>query len=163
MFVPRDPSLPLQLLALFTGKELQQRVCGSEDIDVELLKEHTIYEECDEADEHIQFFWDVLRNDFSQPERSNLIQFIGATKRLYDRAGWPEKYKLTIKGVPATGSIDGRLPRAYTCFFRLHLPAYSSAEVMCERLRTAMTSCKTLDGEEKDEDEDNEEGAERWG
>lgn len=41
-------------------------------------------------------------------------------------------------------AMDG-LPTAQTCFFQLRLPPYSSQEVLAERLRYAINSCRSID------------------
>jgi hypothetical protein len=44
-------------------------------------------------------------------------------------------------------NADIRLPHAETCFFNIKLPAYSSVEVMRERLLYAITHTKTIDAD----------------
>ena len=41
----------------------------------------------------------------------------------------------------------GRLPKADTCFFTLHLPAYSSCEVLRERIMYAIRHCTDMDAD----------------
>jgi hypothetical protein len=36
---------------------------------------------------------------------------------------------------------------SHTCYFILDLPAYSTAEIMYERLNYAITSCPSIDGD----------------
>lgn len=43
------------------------------------------------------------------------------------------------------GGGDLRLPKADTCFFTLHLPAYSSAQALREKLRYAIDNCADMD------------------
>ena len=43
--------------------------------------------------------------------------------------------------------IDTRLPTAHTCFFSLHLPRYSSDEVMRKNLLYAIENCTALDAD----------------
>jgi hypothetical protein len=43
------------------------------------------------------------------------------------------------------GNIDNYLPVSHTCFFKLDLPAYTSKEVMREKLTYAITHCQAID------------------
>jgi len=43
---------------------------------------------------------------------------------------------------------DQYLPVAHTCFFSLELPAYSSLEIMKEKLRYASFNCTAIDGDD---------------
>ncbi|KAF1334195.1 Hect-domain containing peotein, partial [Globisporangium splendens] len=83
--------VPVQLLQLCVWSELQQWICGSLDINVELLK------------------------------------------------------------VPpaTTKNQDDLLPKADTCFFNIELPAYSTEEIMREKLLLAITLCTSLDGDDQ--------------
>ena len=37
------------------------------------------------------------------------------------------------------------LPTAQTCFFQLKLPVYSSKEMLAEKLRYAISNCRSID------------------
>ena len=41
-------------------------------------------------------------------------------------------------------SADG-LPTSQTCFFQIRLPTYSSQTILTERLRYAITHCRSID------------------
>lgn len=43
---------------------------------------------------------------------------------------------------------DVYFPVAHTCFFSLELPAYSSLEIMKEKLRYAIFNCEAIDGDD---------------
>ena len=43
------------------------------------------------------------------------------------------------------GNVDGHLPVSHTCFFQLDLPAYSTKEIMREKLVYAITHCQAID------------------
>lgn len=52
------------------------------------------------------------------------------------------------------GDQDKRLPKADTCFFNIELPAYSSVEVMRERLLFAMnTDADSMNADNPDVDD----------
>ena len=44
-------------------------------------------------------------------------------------------------------AVDARLPTAHACFFSLHLPRYSSDEVLRRNLLYAVENCTALDGD----------------
>lgn len=43
---------------------------------------------------------------------------------------------------------DSVLPEAFTCFFLLKLPQYSSQDILREKLSYAINSCKSIDTDE---------------
>ena len=90
-----------------------------------------------------------------QEQRRKFIKFVWGQERLpatdseYVRRG----VRLLIKPVLAApigpgASIDQLLPRADTCFFNLELPAYSSEEVMYQRMMTVLSIDCGLDGDD---------------
>jgi hypothetical protein len=42
---------------------------------------------------------------------------------------------------------DTRLPAATTCYFTLKLPAYSSLEVMTQKMRYVIANCAEIDAD----------------
>ncbi len=40
---------------------------------------------------------------------------------------------------------DQSLPTSQTCFFQLRIPSYSSQDILAERLRYAITHCRSID------------------
>lgn len=137
--------IPQRLLSLFTWDELETMVCGKPDIDVELLRSTTEYSGCRHDDQHVQYFWQALR-EFTPEERSMLIRFTWGRSRLpLNAASFPQRFKLqNYNRHPA----DNYLPISHTCFFSLELPAYSSLEVMKEKLRYAIYNCTAIDGDD---------------
>eukprot|EP00478_Filoreta_tenera_P000066 GABV01000066.1.p1 GENE.GABV01000066.1~~GABV01000066.1.p1 ORF type:complete len:531 (+),score=242.17 GABV01000066.1:681-2273(+) len=150
--------VPEELLSLMTWQELERLVCGVPTIDVELLKRHTEYSNCNESDPHIQHFWTVLR-EFSQEERRKFLKFVWAQERLpssdaeFSRGG--HKVRLLIKGPPQSNdstdeakTIDASFPRADTCFGNCLLPRYSSLEVMRRQLTLVINLDAGMDADE---------------
>jgi hypothetical protein len=68
--------VPWGYLTLFTAHELEEAVCGKGYIDVEMLKRHTRYEDYDESSPHIQRFWSVLSDMFSEEQKKLLLIFV---------------------------------------------------------------------------------------
>jgi hypothetical protein len=83
---------------------------------------------------------DVLMS-LSQEERVGFIKFMSALSRLPIGGIRALQPRITVVKMPEEqeNSPDQRLPKASTCSHSLILPAYSSSEVMRERLRLAIT------------------------
>ena len=136
--------VPTQWHRIFTWDELKQMVGGECNVDVDLLRRHTEYHErVEEGAEYITFFWEIL-NEFSPEERSQFIQFAYAQPRIpgNDRE-WASTRTLRMRIMPPPTSKSGVpgdsvLPTAQTCFFDVHLPKYSSKEVMKRKLKLAI-------------------------
>ena len=55
--------------------------------------------------------------------------------------------QLTDASAVESCSEDARLPTSHTCFFSLHLPKYSSEEILRKRLLYAISNCVALDAD----------------
>lgn len=146
--------VPAKLLALFTGAELETMVCGTPEVDVDLLQRCTEYSGCNSTDTHVEWFWNVLRG-FTQEERSAFLRFVWGRARLpASDKEFPQLFKLQSFSMPSSSSstrrrrgIDDFLPVSHTCFFSLELPAYTSEDVLREKLRYAIYNCQEIDGD----------------
>ncbi len=154
--------VPVGLFSLFTETELERLVCGRATIDLALLKRHTEYAGVSPDAPHVGYFWQVLE-EFGQEERRRFIKFAWAQERLPSTDDEFERYPRTRMMIKAyTGSlprepasnessassadspvevpprhrptVDQVSITADTCFFNVTLPAYSSLEVMRQRL-----------------------------
>ncbi|ETW03314.1 hypothetical protein, variant [Aphanomyces invadans] len=144
---------PLQLLPLCTWTELQQWIGGSQVIDIDLLKRHTKYAAgmTVEAYPHLEYFWQVLHG-FSEEDKRRFINFAWGQESLpaddaeFDRT----RTRLLIKPPThaASHSQDSLLPKADTCFFNIELPAYSSVQVMKDKLHLAINLCMSMDADD---------------
>jgi hypothetical protein len=131
--------IPARFLSLLTWKELELEVCGSPDIDLDLLKQHTEYRGCVVHDAHIRYFWNVLEK-FSQLERAQFLRFVWGRSRL------PPPSKFTAKmTIDSTNISIAHLPLAHTCFFSMELPRYTSEDMMRDKLLKAITFCSSMD------------------
>ena len=125
--------VPLDGLALFTAAELETMVCGDADWDVEFLKKNTELRGIHRNDARIGFLWDAL-GGFSKEERGLFLQFVWGRSRM--PSSLPDKFKVDDGGSGfGDGNPNDRLPTASTCFFALHLPAYTEADALKEKLR----------------------------
>ena len=73
--------VPVPLLALFTGAELETMVCGSREISISLLKSITTYRKVDPTAPLARWFWEVMES-FNQMERSLFLRFVWGRTRL---------------------------------------------------------------------------------
>lgn len=146
--------VPAKLLSLFTGAELETMVCGTPEVDVDLLQRCTEYSGCNSSDTHVEWFWNVLRS-FTHEERSAFLRFVWGRARLpANDKEFPQLFKLQSFSMPSSSSasrrrrgIDDFLPVSHTCFFSLELPAYTSEAVLREKLRYAIYNCQEIDGD----------------
>ena len=104
------------------------------EIDIELLKRHTVYEGYSPGDKTIKLFWKVMES-FTDDERSRYVRFAWGRSRLPSATGlWTSKHKLTRRSGP-----EKQLPIAHTCFFSVEMPVYTTEEGMRWGLTTAIT------------------------
>lgn len=73
--------IPVPLMSLFTGFEIETMVCGSPDIPLNLLKSVATYKGIDPNMGLIRWFWEVME-EFSNTERSLFLRFVWGRTRL---------------------------------------------------------------------------------
>ncbi|ETW06738.1 hypothetical protein H310_02903 [Aphanomyces invadans] len=136
----------LRLLRLFTWMELEALVCGTPDVDIDLLEKCTEYSSCSPTNQHVVWFWEVLR-EYNQEARQAFLRFVWGRSRLPRsvqefQAG--QQFKLqAFERHPA----DMYMPVSHTCFFSLELPRYTSRDVLSSRLTYAIYNCIAIDGD----------------
>ena len=133
--------VPINLLNLFNWKQVEVMVCGAPDINVDVFMKNTEYDGIEKTSQCVNFFWEVLREMTAQ-QRSMFLRFVWGRSRL-PASGEFRKFKLTR--LNKAGNIDDYLPVSHTCFFQLDLPAYSSKEIMRDKLLYAITHCQAID------------------
>ncbi|CAK4666319.1 unnamed protein product [Aphanomyces euteiches] len=136
--------LPVSLMGIFTGLEFELMVCGSPEVDIDLLAQCTEYSSCSATDQHVVWVWNTLRK-FSHEERSAFLRFVWGRSRLpHTAAEFPQSFKLqSFNKSPA----DTYLPVAHTCFFAIEVPAYSSEELLAKKLIYAIYNCQEIDAD----------------
>jgi len=146
--------IPEQLLGILSWEELEERVCGSRDIDIKLLKRHTEYgPDVDKNAPHIQYLWKTLEG-FTQEQRRRFVKFAFAQERLpsTDEGFSHPKIRMLIKSSRYGGkkgkNQDNAMPHADTCFFNVEIPAYSSEEIMRKRLTTVVNMDWGMSGDD---------------
>jgi hypothetical protein len=130
---------------LFTWEQLEAMVCGIPKVDLALLESVAEYSSCSPQDVHVQLFWQALK-EFTNEELQALIKFTWGRARLpLTAAGFTQRFRIqNFQLTPA----DSYFPVAHTCFFSLMLPAYSSLEIMKDKLRYAIFNCEAIDMDE---------------
>jgi len=133
--------VPVGCFALWSWRELEMRVCGNPEIDVDLLKKKCTYENCEESDQHVRFLWQALEN-FAQQDLQRFLRFCWGRSRLP-----PEGSPMWNDGFKIAGAEDltsNGLPRAHTCFFQIDLPKYESRQVCEDRVLFAIRNCLSM-------------------
>jgi len=134
--------VPIQLIRLWSWRDLQERVCGVPEVDIENLKRHTTYKNCSSSNEHVGYMWESLEL-FTQKQRRSFLRFVWGRSSLPTVEKWERNF--TVQLLSATD--DSRLPCSHTCFFTLDLPTYSSAEVCHGKLLYCITNCLAIDAD----------------
>eukprot|EP01119_Soliformovum_irregulare_P023983 TRINITY_DN8500_c0_g1_i1.p1 TRINITY_DN8500_c0_g1~~TRINITY_DN8500_c0_g1_i1.p1 ORF type:complete len:1141 (-),score=425.00 TRINITY_DN8500_c0_g1_i1:16-3438(-) len=136
--------VPIQLLAMFSWRELELSVCGKREVNLELLKRNTKYANgYRKTDAAIAMFWRVF-NEFSTKDRELFLRFVWGRSRLPNsHEDFDEKFVI----MPTHVNNDNILPISHTCFFQLELPAYSSDEVMKTKILYAINECREIDAD----------------
>jgi hypothetical protein len=118
--------IPVGILKLISWNELEMLVCGKPILDIELLKENTLYRGCNETDEIVQYFWKCLE-EFTAEERAMYLRFVWGRSRLpLTSKDFPMKHRVEMLH---HANPDVALPQSHTCFFSLEIPKYSSYEI----------------------------------
>ena len=125
-----ETQLPGACLNFMRWDELQELVCGNPKIDIGLLYSATEYERgCSSTDQHLVWFWELLRNDFSEDDKRAFIRFVwGRTRLPLNRAAFTQVFKLQGFSVRSGGSADDYLPVSHTCFFSVEIPRLVTAD-----------------------------------
>ena len=109
-------------------------MAGKAEIDLDYLRAHTELRGYDPGCDHIRWFWAAMAS-FSHEDRAMFIRFVWGRNRLPQRGQpWPQRFVIEH----ARDASEGQLPETHTCFFSIELPAYSSEQMMRDRLLTAI-------------------------
>jgi len=126
---------------VFTPEELGSLIVGLPEIDVENWKAFTVYENgFDETSEQIQWFWNILENNFSPADRVQLLEFITGSSQV-PLGGFSNLRNGASRakgGMTVVYETMPTLPAADKSFNTLHLPAYASQDELETNLRFAM-------------------------
>jgi hypothetical protein len=135
-----DVMVPLKMLSLFSWFDLETLVCGSPDIDIELLRKNTKYCGLSSSAAVVKYFWKAL-SSFSSEERQLFLRFVWGRNRLpVAENEWSSQFTINALSVDPEN-----LPIAHTCFFSLDLPPYENLDQCREKLRYAIYNCQAID------------------
>lgn len=139
--------IPEPALTVFDPTELELILCGLPTIDVDDWINNTTYSGYYEAkgSQHqvVEWFWEVVREDFDQKMKARLLQFVTGTSGVPSQGfsvlqgNDGDLCKFCINGV--SHEYYGVYPRAHTCFNRIDLPNYSSKQDLRERVGQAVS------------------------
>jgi hypothetical protein len=139
--------IPSNALTLLTHHELAERVCGNVNIDLAVLRRHTVYAPKKYSDAHpyIVTFWSVL-SSFSADECKMFLTFCWARNRLPVDSGTStatsHTWRLKVNINESSKADD--LPTSETCFFNLNIPLYPTVEQLHGKLLFAVTNCSSI-------------------
>lgn len=138
--------VPEAALTIFDPNELELILCGLPKIDMTDWMNNTKYsgyfESGGSRDRVVEWFWQVVNEDFDQEKRARLLQFVTGTSGVPPRGfavlqgNDGNIKKFCIHGVSREQYV---YPRAHTCFNRIDLPNYSSRSELRERLSQAVS------------------------
>ena len=128
---------------LITPQDLEEFITGEPKLDLQLLREKTIYDSYEPNSKLIQDFWKVLES-FTEEERSLYLKFVSGRSRLPDARSinFFHKIQKLNKRNP-----DNYMPVSTTCYFTISLPNYSSYEILRDKLRYAIHNCNSIDAD----------------
>jgi len=131
-----------RILSLFTWYDLERMICGDPNINIELLRKHTVYQGgISSTSSVVKHFWNTLHS-FSQYERQLFLRFVWGRNRLpATENDWGQE-TFTIK---ALNTSPDSLPIAHTCFFSIDLPPYKTFKQCREKLLYAINNCQAID------------------
>lgn len=132
--------VPVRILSLFTWSDLEVMVCGQANIDIELLRKHTVYQGLSASSPEVKFLWKALHS-LTAEEKQRFLRFVWGRNRLPTTDDdWTTNF--TLKSIAT--STDA-LPIAHTCFFSMDLPPYSSYKLCREKILYAVYNCQAID------------------
>lgn len=134
--------VPLSSLKTFTPEQLEAKICGSS-IDIEAFANNTVYEHgLTPETPVVQYFWQVLK-ELPHDQQTQFVQFALARSRLPVSPRWPVPFRIHPMKRHEVADEDPFCITVSTCFNTMTLPAYSSKQVLKEKLLLSIT-CKTM-------------------
>lgn len=73
--------IPLQLIKIFNHKELELLISGLPTIDFDDLRANTDYQNINESDHVVQWFWEALL-EFDATEAAEFLQFVTGSSKV---------------------------------------------------------------------------------
>ena len=125
-----------------TGTVISLLAQGSNIITTEQLKQITIFDVVIRQIPNLEAnYWKAV-SMMTNEQRSLLLKFITTLPRLPNPA-INKDFNITV--LLMSNSDEGMLPVAATCFNKLILPPYSSAEIAYQKITMAIEACQTME------------------
>ncbi|CAG9330099.1 unnamed protein product [Blepharisma stoltei] len=133
--------VPIDKLNLFTAAQLRDLICLNQEVKLEVLEENTVYENCWRTDAHIEYFWGAIKS-LKESDHAKFIDYIARRSKLIE---WDWPLKFTIAKHSKSGAVNKLAPIVDNAIFRLELPAYTSPEIMKEKIIFAIAHNNKFD------------------
>lgn len=145
-----DVTFKSSFLKMISWHDLELKIVGNEEIDIDRLKDMTQYKNCTANHDVVKRFWKVLAS-FENEDRKKYLRFVWGRMRLPLR-GETDIEQHTVQLDESKKKTD--LPFGRTCYFRIELPPYASEEVMRQRLLYALYNTGSIDGDHNNAGQD---------
>ena len=140
-----DLIFPVTVMGILTSTEIEYRIMGPAEIDIDLLKKITRYQSCTEDNEYVERFWRTLEG-FTEDEKSLYLKFVWGRSRLppenHLKDQWHTVY-LLHQGRHT--NHDQHFPEAHTCFFQIDVPRYTKDSIARDKILYAIEACGEID------------------
>ncbi|KRX10837.1 HECT-domain-containing protein [Pseudocohnilembus persalinus] len=125
--------VPISALKEVSEQQLGLILSGHQNIDVDDMEKHAIYQSgYTENSDIIKWLWQILRYDWNEDQKSQFLFFVTGGFKV-PHGGFKE-YQIEFY----KEDNPNQLPVAHTCSRGLDLPAYSSKEILKEKLEIAI-------------------------
>jgi len=125
---------PTNFISICTPGEIQKIILGEEEIDMERLKNVTIYKECDQNTRVVKWFWEIV-SQYDVKMKKKLMFFVTGSDRICPTGIEHMKFKITYF---EDRTKKNYLPLTHTCFNEIILFTYDSKEVLEDKLKQAI-------------------------
>lgn len=129
---------------MVSWRDIELKVVGDSQVDIDRLKEMTQYVNCTEKHEVVKRFWRVL-NSLTNDQKKDYLRYVWGRIRLPPREEKDVEYhqvQLDEARQPTN------LPFGRTCYFKIELPPYKTDEQLRNRLLYALQNCTSIDGDD---------------
>jgi ubiquitin-protein ligase E3 C len=129
-----------EYLSFFFSEEIQLLISGGHnEIDIDDLRKHTIYNKYSENDPYIKEFWSYLKS-LDNEQKEKFLVFVTGTNRPPLLGFKYMNPQFCIYRISLDSAKDVRFPTSSTCMNMLKLPHYGNIEKMKETLHYAINS-----------------------
>jgi len=131
-------------LDLFSERELRLLISGGNaPISVEDWRKNSIYGNVRSTDLLIEWFWDIVNNDFEEEDKRKLLKFVTASTSppIEGFSALEPKFAISVD----IYSDPNRLPSSSTCVNLLKTPRYRSREQLKQKLLKAIREVDTFE------------------